>query len=52
MTSNRREKSEFHMFFLPGYKFFFHCHFFLVVSWERVSEVVAGVLAKEKCDSP
>ena len=28
MTSNRREKSEFHMFFLPSYKFFLPFAFF------------------------
>ena len=53
MTSKRREKSLFDMFFFPSKKFFFFdSHFLLVVTWERALEVVVVVLVKEKCNSP
>ena len=51
MTSKRREKSQFHMFFFPSFKLFFcfcHSHFFLVVSWERALEVVVVACSRKR----
>ena len=49
MTSKRREKSQFQMFFFPSFKFFFcHSHFFLVVSWERALEVVVVACSRKR----
>ena len=48
MTSKRHEKSQFHMFFFPSFKFFFYSHFFLVVSWERALEVVVVACSRKR----
>ena len=52
MTSKRREKSQFHVFFFLVMFFFCHSYFFLVVSWKCALQVVVAVVMKEKCNSP
>ena len=49
MTSKRRQKSHFYMFFFPSFKSLFcHSHFFLVVGWERGLEVVVVACSRKR----